>query len=171
MNSPFAFATGSIPVVGTNPFAGLQNGLDLHGEQEDQRAYPRISGEIRVAFRNAHGQHCAATLRDLSPEGLQITCNTATAQIIHTTGGRIGGNNQPLVQVTMVLPLSEGQQTLSACARLQHAATLRAAWCLMGFQFLELRPKARRLIDVFYAEQLHRLAGPSYRYVSPLARC
>jgi hypothetical protein len=141
-----------------------------HSDFEDQRAYPRIRGDFPVAFRNSHGQHCAATLRNLSPEGLQILCNMATAQIIHPSGGRLMEENHPLLQATMVLPLADGQQTLSACVRLLHVATIAPAGCLMGFQFLELRPKARRQIDAFYAEQLRYLAGPSYRYVSPLAR-
>ncbi|MEN9727120.1 MAG: hypothetical protein RL434_1486, partial [Pseudomonadota bacterium] len=88
----------------------------------------------------------------------------------YPVGGRLVEGNHPLLQVTMVLPLAEGQQTLSACARLLHVATTAPASCLMGFQFLELRPKARRQIDAFYAEQLRYLAGSSYRYVSPLAR-
>lgn len=142
----------------------------LHGDAEDQRTYPRIPGVFPVAFRNSQGQHCAASLRNLSPEGLQIACNMATAQIIHPAGGRLTGDNHPLLQATMVLPLAEGHQTLSACVRLLHVATTATASCLMGFQFLELRPKARRLIDAFYAEQLRYLAGPSYRFVSPLSR-
>ncbi len=142
----------------------------LHSDFEDQRAYPRIHGDFPVAFRNSQGQHCAATLRNLSPEGLQILCNMATAQIIYPPGGRLMEDDHPLLQATMVLPLAEGHQTLSACVRLLHVARVAPASCLMGFQFLELRPKARRQIDAFYAEQLRHLAGPSFRYVSPLAR-
>ncbi|MBM4226294.1 MAG: PilZ domain-containing protein [Gammaproteobacteria bacterium] len=164
MSSVFSQITGFTAGQETGAWFAPQNDF------EDQRAYPRILGDFPVAFRNGQGQHCAATLRNLSPEGLQIACNMATAQIIHPAGGRLKGDNQPLLQATMVLPLAEGHQTLSACVRLLHVATTAAASCLMGFQFLELRPKARRQIDAFYAERLRYLAGPAYRYVPPLAR-
>ena len=122
----------------------------------EQRAWPRIRGEFPVALRNGLGQHCAATLRNLSPDGLQVRCNVQTARIIHPQGDSLVAGEQPLLQATVVLPLSDGPQTLSAGVRLLHLAAAETPFCVLGFQFLDLRPRARRIIDAFYAEQLRR---------------
>ncbi len=54
---------------------------------DEQRRYPRLELGIPVAFRNASGQHCVAKLVNIAPDGIQIRCNTATAQILHPSGG------------------------------------------------------------------------------------
>ena len=123
---------------------------------KEQRAWPRVHGEFPVALRNGLGQHCAATLRNLSPDGLQVRCNVQTARIVHPLGGPLVAGEQPLLHATVVLPLSDGPQTLSAGVRLLHLAAAEAPFCILGFRFLDLRPRARRIIDAFYAEQLRR---------------
>ncbi len=146
----------------TSDFDSAGGGFELPAWQavsnlDEQRAYPRITIDIPVAFRNASGQHCAAKLRNISPDGLQVRCNLVTAQIIHPRGGKIGDENQPLLQATAVLPLSSGPETLSVGVRLLYTGTLSdAPHCVLGFQFLNLRPKARRIIDTFFAEQMRQ---------------
>jgi hypothetical protein len=123
---------------------------------EELRHYPRVSIEIPVAFRNSSGQHCAARLCNLSPEGLQVRCNLVTAQMIYPAGGKLNPDNQPILQATAVLPLAGGgQETLSAGVRLLYFAVDEVhPHCILGLQFLSLRPKARRIVDTFFAEQL-----------------
>ena len=124
---------------------------------DDQRAYPRVALEIPVAFRNAAGQHCAARLRNLSPDGLQVRCNIVTAQIIHPCGGKIKDEKQPILHATAVLPLTGGAETLSVGVRVLNSSTVNdEPRCVLGFQFLDLRPKPRRIIDTFFTEQLRR---------------
>ena len=124
----------------------------------DQRVYPRIALEIPVAFRNGLGQHCAARLRNLAPDGLQVQCNVVTAQIIHPLGGKIQAMNQSILHATAVLPLMSGPETLSVGVRLVYSATVNEeSRCVLGFQFLELRPIPRRLIDAYFAEQIKHL--------------
>lgn len=124
---------------------------------DEQRGYPRVALEIPVAFRNGSGQHCAARLRNLSPEGLQVACNIVTAQMIYPAGGKLQPDNQPILQATAVLPLADGPETLSLGVRLLYCSTTaESPNCIMGFQFLDLRPKARRIIDAFFAEQFRQ---------------
>lgn len=120
----------------------------------DQRAWPRVTGDFPVALRNGLGQHCAATLRNLSPDGMQVHCSLATARVIHPGSGNPLAGDQPLLHATVVLPLCDGPQTLSAGVRLLHLEAVDSHHCILGFRFLDLRPRARRLIDAFYAEQL-----------------
>ncbi len=123
---------------------------------DELRNYPRVSIEIPVAFRNSSGQHCAARLCNLSPEGLQVRCNLVTAQMIYPSGGKLSPDNQPILHATAVLPLARGgQETLSAGVRLLYFTVDDVhPNCILGLQFLSLRPKARRIIDSFFAEQL-----------------
>lgn len=124
-------------------------------EDEEQRAYPRLPSDYPVALRNSLGQHCAATLRNISPLGLQLACSPVTARIVHARASttEVG---PILLQATVVLTLEDGAHTFSAGVRLVHEA-FSAEWgCVMGFQFLELRPRARRLVDAFYAERLRQ---------------
>lgn len=119
----------------------------------EAREYPRIALEIPVAFRNGAGQHCAARLRNLSADGLQVRCNIATAFVIHPRGEKLQPDTQPLLHATAVLPLASGTETLSIGVRLVYSATLDdEPRCVLGFQFLSLRPKARRLVEAFVIE-------------------
>jgi len=121
---------------------------------DDQRSASRLALEIPVAFRNGSGQHCAARLRNLSPGGLQVGCTVVTAAMIDSTGGKLHADNQPILHATVVLPLATGPETLSVGVRLLYCTRgPESTNCVMGFQFLDLRPKARRLIDAFFAEQ------------------
>jgi PilZ domain len=125
---------------------------------DGQREFFRIAIEIPVAFRNGEGQHCAARLRNLSPAGLQICCNFSTAQIIYPLGGIVPTHNQPILHATTILPLSTGAETLSVGVRLLYSTILNhEPRCVLGFRFLELRPKARRLVETFFAEQIREL--------------
>ncbi len=125
------------------------------GMEDEQRAYPRIALDVPVAFRNASGQHCAAKLCNISPDGLQVRCNLVTAQIIHPHTGLLEADNLPLLQATAVIPLAGGPETLSVGVRLLYIATNPTSPnCVLGFQFLNLRPKARRIVDSYFAEQL-----------------
>ena len=90
----------------------------------EAREYPRIALEIPVAFRNGAGQHCAARLRNLSADGLQVRCNIATAFVIHPRGEKLQPDTQPLLHATAVLPLASGTETLSIGVRLARLSQL-----------------------------------------------
>jgi len=135
---------------GVGAVAGWQSAMN----SGEQRGAPRVDLIVPVAFRNGVGQHCAARLSNLSVDGLQVRCNVATAQTIHPRGGRLGPDNQPLLHATAVLPLADGPQTLSIGVRLIYCRPDdRGPDCVLGFRFLELRPRARRLIEAFFTEQ------------------
>lgn len=127
------------------------------GTLDEQRAYPRISLHVPVAFRNGAGEHCAARLCNLSPDGMQVRCNATSAQIIHPQLGRLQPGNLPILQATAVLPMVAGQETLTVGVRLLYLTQApEPPACILGFQFLALRPKARRIVDTFFEEQLRR---------------
>ncbi len=125
---------------------------------DEQRLHPRLPLRTTVSFRNCHGQHCAGDLQNISPDGLQVRCNVASAQIVHPAGGRLLPDNLPILQASLSLPLASGEETLALGVRLLYlAAVAEEPRCVLGFQFLDLRPKAQRVIGTFFTEQLRAL--------------
>jgi hypothetical protein len=123
---------------------------------DEQRAYPRLELHIPIAFRNADGQRCKGEVADISPDGVQVRCNLAGAQILHPAGGRICPSNAPIVQLAMDLPLQTAQKRLVVGGQLIYASTRETEpRCVIGLQFLELRPMAQKLLDQFFGEQMH----------------
>lgn len=128
---------------------------------DEQRRYPRINLDLPVGFRNGSGQHCAARLLNIAPDGIQIRCNVATAQILHPGGGKICSKNAPIVQTAIGIPLTSGTTTLSVCSRLTYLTTVaEEPRCVIGLQFLDPRPKAQRIIDQFFADKMHEFFVP-----------
>ncbi len=132
--------------TGSNIAWQLVDRLDEH------RGHPRLGMDCEVGFRNAAGQHCVAKLLNISPDGMQIRCNVATAQVLHPTGGKICPGHAPIVQTEATLLLPRGESVLSICAQLTYLTTLpEEPRCVMGLRFLEPRPTAQRVLDEFFA--------------------
>jgi hypothetical protein len=121
---------------------------------DEHREHPRLDMNCDVGFRNAAGQHCVAKLLNMSPDGLQIRCNVATAQVLHPAGGKICPAHASIVQTEVALSLPRGESMLSVCARLTYLTTLpEEPRCLMGLRFLEPRPTAQRVLEEFFTAQ------------------
>jgi hypothetical protein len=122
---------------------------------DDQRHYPRIELDVSVGFRNGSGQHCVAKLVNISPDGVQVRCNVASAQMLHPNGGKICRSNAPIVQTAIGLPFDDGTETLSVCAQLLYLTTVsEEPRCVVGLRFLDPRPKAQRILERFFADHL-----------------
>ena len=114
----------------------------------EQREHERLKLDIVVQFRAGTGQHCAAQLLNIGPEGIQVRCNVATAQVLHPMGGRIRLDNAPIVQTTIAVPHGDGDSTLSVCAQLKYVTTVaESPRCILGLQFIDPRPTAQRIIS------------------------
>lgn len=123
---------------------------------EEQRAYPRLALNTSISFRNADGQHCKGEVADISPDGVQVRCNLSAAQMLHPAGGRICSSNAPIVQLSMDLPLQGVEKRLVLGGQLVYASTRDIEpRCIIGLVFLEQRPLAQKLLDQFFAEQMH----------------
>ncbi len=145
--------------MSTNPShqaeAGSNIAWQLVERLDEHRGHPRLDMGCDVGFRNAAGQHCVARLLNISPDGMQIRCNVATAQVLHPAGGKICPTHAPIVQTEVALALPRGEITLSVCARLTYLTTVpEEPRCVMGLQFLEPRPTAQRILDEFFANHL-----------------
>jgi hypothetical protein len=141
-----------------NPAHSQRNGQiswQLIEKLDEQRRYPRVELKTEVGFRNASGQHCTARLLNIAPDGIQIRCNVAAAQMLHPCGGKICPDNSPILQTEIRVPIAGAEAMLSVCARLTYLATLpEEPRCVMGLRFLQPRPTAQRILNEFFAAQL-----------------
>ena len=129
--------------------------LSLVKEAEEQRAHPRLELNSSATFRNAAGHRCKGQVVNISPDGLQVRCNSAAGQLLHPKGGRICPNNAPIVQIEMHLQIAATSKRLVVGAQLIYVATCESEPnCILGFQFLELRPTARKLVDSYFQDCL-----------------
>lgn len=132
--------------------AGSNIAWQLVERLDEHRGHPRLEMDCDVGFRNAAGQHCVAKLLNLSPDGMQIRCNVATALVLHPTGGRICPTHAPIVQTEAALQLPRGRCVLSVCAQLTYFTSMpEEPRCVLGLRFLEPRPTAQRVLDEFFA--------------------
>ena len=124
-------------------------------QAEEHRAYPRFTVNTSAAFRNGAGNRCKGQVVNISPDGLQVTCNLAAGQQLHPRGGRICEESAPIVQIALQLPLRNEMKKVVLGAQLVYATTRETdANCVLGFKFLELRPTAQRIIDNYFAEKM-----------------
>jgi hypothetical protein len=137
------------------------------GRLDEHRQHPRLALEIPVTFRNALGEHCAAMLSNVSPEGLQVRCDPATARLIHPAGARLEPGRQPILQARLTVPVAGVDEDLSLGVRLVHIGMLPdEPRCALGFSFLALRPRARRIVIGFFGERLRAGQGDSFGHVA-----
>lgn len=137
------------------------------GRLDEHRQHPRLALEIPVTFRNALGEHCAAMLSNVSPEGLQVRCDPATARLIHPAGARLEPGRQPILQASLTVPVAGIDEDLSLGVRLMHIGMLPdEPRCALGFSFLALRPRARRIVIGFFGERLRAGQGDSFGHVA-----
>ena len=133
----------------------FQMPLSLVKKAEEQRAHPRLDLNISATFRNAAGNRCKGQVANISPDGLQVRCNSAAGQLLHPKGGRICPNNAPIVQVEMQLPVAGASKRLVVGAQLIYVTTRDIEPnCVLGFKFLELRPTARKIVDSYFQDCL-----------------
>ena len=133
-------------------------GLDL-AEADGRRNMPRAALSGTVVFRNGSGQVCRGRLVNLSAQGMQVRCHVAAAQTLHPVGGRIQPGTGPLAQAKLDVPslvdgaASTQTNTLNLGVRLLYlASTDIEPRCILGFEILNPRPRARRQLEALMAE-------------------
>ena len=122
---------------------------------DEKRHFPRVPMNIPIVFKTGRAERCTAKLVNLSPDGVQVRADIATAQVLHPHGGQIADENVPVVQMSMILPVADKQRVLSICGRLMYLALVTdEPRCVMGLKFIDPPPKAKAILGQFFAEQL-----------------
>jgi hypothetical protein len=122
---------------------------------DEQRQYPRIPLDLKIAMRNDRGDKFSALALDISPDGLQLRCDVQAARQIHPAGGKINPTKRPLVSMAVTLPVGAGKRTLVALCELLYITTVDSEpRCVLGLGFGQLDAQSAAIISAFFADQL-----------------
>lgn len=142
-----------------NDEAGSQ-GLEQTGQHplyqihEARRGYPRVKLRMPVQVGLAGGRVVIARIYNMSPDGIQIRCDRATAASILPDSSRLTAGRGP--EVLVVMRLTSGRDTRSHVirCRLGYALPERSNEVIMGLAFQELLPEQREAIDAMLGASL-----------------
>jgi hypothetical protein len=133
-------------------WTGSDGGEFDASERVEQRRFRRRLLARPVTLRNALGEACPAVLVDVSPTGLRVRCDAATARRMQPAAARPEPGRGPMLQATLELPVDGIPARLSLGVRLVHCLQRPdPGGCELGFDYLALRPRARRIVAEFFA--------------------
>ncbi len=125
---------------------------------DEQRRYPRVPLALQAALHCAGDTRCRMQVVNLSPDGLQLRSDVASATLAHPGGGRIDPASPPLVEVALDLPLDAGDATLHARCRLLYLTMVDSEpRYVLGLRFERLDADAERVLSRFFADQLSQM--------------
>lgn len=122
---------------------------------DDRRKYPRIRLQELGVVHCADGIGASVTVHDIAPDGIQVRCDKDTARRIHPSGKGIApGQTGPELELTVKLPLAEGQVELSFSGTMIYFALINPAMVAIGIKYRALSAAERDKLGRFIAESL-----------------
>lgn len=122
---------------------------------DDRRRMPRILLRVPGRAISQSGGVVDVTIRDLSPDGLQLRCDRAAAKAIHPGARAIkDGEKAPYVQVELDLPSRAGPASVQVLARLVYFSLIAPNVVAIGVRFKSISMAHQRLLRQFYREAL-----------------
>jgi len=130
----------------------------LYARFEQRRAFPRVRLRIPIQVGLPGGEIACARIYNLSPDGIQIRCDSATARRIHPSGKAISDGSGP--KVLIALRLKHGADTRTHVLRCKVFYLLPESRkeVIIGLEFEELKSEQRELIDAMMSASLEPLA-------------
>ena len=125
-------------------------------EQGDQtrRKYPRIRMRIPVKVSLPDGNVIIAHTQNMTPDGIQIRCDKATAGVINPTGRSVP---PPEHQKVMVMMRMESPAEIHSCVlrcRLSYMAETKGEEIAFGLEFDDTSAEQQRALDTVFAHSL-----------------
>jgi PilZ domain len=128
---------------------------------DDKRHFPRIAVNLSVRMRRADGPVVSTTAHDITPAGLQIRCDRATALAIQPSGRYVAGEPGQRVLVRFALPLRAGSTVVDVESRLAHLSILPDApaerGIALGLEFERFVGEGRKVLQRFIEEVMQPL--------------
>lgn len=122
---------------------------------DEQRHYPRVPVAVPLTARNYRGESVATMAMNMSPDGLQLRCDVATAKILHPNGGHVRPQSDAPLTLCLELPAGDGTAALEVSAQLLYLTSVDSApRCVIGMLFVELAAEARQRITSYVCEQM-----------------
>ncbi len=131
----------------------------LYRSFESRRAYPRVRLRMPVRIGLKGGRVVCANIYNMSPDGIQIRCDRATARSIHPAGKKLREGAGPEVMVAMRLKAGGDLRTHMVRCRLSYILPQDTDVVVMGFEFREVLPAQREAIDAVLGASLEPREG------------
>ncbi len=85
----------------------------------------RDFGNHPITVRKKDGTKIKAILNNLCRGGLQIKCNRLSANILSTRKGLLPSDNQPTVEISVLLPTRKGLKKIMANCKMRYVAVTK----------------------------------------------
>ena len=126
----------------------------LHRKPEDQRGSPRVKLHMPVQIGLRGGQVVCARIYNMSPDGVQVRCETSAALLINPSGRAVEPGGGPLVQVAMRLNTGVNVSTFAVRARVSYVLPESAEEVIIGLSFEALNQHQRDAIEAALSASL-----------------
>ena len=121
----------------------------------DRRKLPRLLLRTPARLVTPSGERLSCTVRDVSPDGLQLRCNRVTAAKIHPSGRAIREDDAKVhVEVTFGAPTDDGRVVITLLGRISYFAIIAPQVVAIGVALVGASNPDRDRLHRFFAYSL-----------------
>ena len=121
---------------------------------KELRRFIRIAPGQPIPVRLPDGSVREDIVYDISPAGMQLRCDAATAGVIHPLGEPLGPRNLPRVKVEITLPVAGTNRLIFVQCKLCYVRELPDRTISMGLQFERFDGEVKQYFHKFIEESL-----------------
>ncbi len=132
--------------AGPDPASG-ESRRPEHHEFECRRAFPRVKLQMPVQIGLPGGEVVCARIYNITPDGLQVRCDRATARSIHPGREPPASGQEPELLVVMRLRQDDDVRTHVLRCRVRYMLAESRDEIAMGVDFLTLLPEQQAAIE------------------------
>ncbi len=131
---------------------------------KEHRRFIRIVPSRPIPVRLPDGVVREDIVFDISPAGMQIHCDEATAAIIHPLDEPLGVDNLPNIDLEIILPVTGNNEAMTVKCKLCFVRNLPDGKVSIGMAFEDVKGKVSEYFQQFLRESLEpppeSLRGP-----------
>ena len=125
---------------------------------DEQRKYPRLKVDLPMKIGWQSGRKFNARIYDLSPDGIQIHCDEATAEMICPVNKSIGeGDIKPVVTITFNIPNPDGEKEIVVKSQICHICALDylpAGMIAIGSRFVDFKDQCENYVTQYLLSEM-----------------
>ena len=116
---------------------------------EEKRMYPRIVLDCPIAMALSNGKILETLVHDISPGGIQISCNQKTARILKAEKENLEKKAVPGFEINFMLPLEGKQMKVLIRCKPIYIVKLEDDAYAIGMQFTKIVEDSRKVLKRF----------------------
>ena len=122
---------------------------------DEQREQPRIDISAKARIQRSDDAPVSVAVVNISPDGLQLRCDSEAAQKIHPEARQIAPGEAHTVRIAVGLPVADGTRIVTGTAQLLYFSTVDTdPRCVIGVKFAQLDENSEQGLAAFFADQL-----------------